>query len=115
MTDAKVYIPQEPVRWGEDGEGPIAMYDFTPALRYGELKTCIPSNVTFHDIKRVAGILALALREFEPRDYLIAVGSPLIIGIAAHLAFQRTGGSLQMLTWDRRVSQYVNNRIDLTP
>lgn len=109
----KVYIPQEPTRWDNTVEMHMPTMDFTPASRYGELVVCLPPNISFHMTKPVYLALKEKMREFSDDDYLIAVGSPLVIALSSHIALQRTGGKLNLLTWDRLQRQYLNHRVEL--
>jgi hypothetical protein len=87
--------------------------DFSPALRYGELVVCLPPNISFYYTSPVIQALKEKLAEFSESDYLIAVGSPFVIGISVHVALMRTGGKLNLLSWDKRQSQYLNTRIEM--
>ena len=109
----KVYIPQEPTRWDASVGASVPMYDFSRALRYGELVVCLPPNVSFHMTRPIVTALRERLRDFTADDYLIAVGSPVIIAISAHIALQRTGGRLNLLSWDRREGEYLNTVIEM--
>ena len=110
----QVFIPQEPTRWDPLTNCAVPMYDFTPALRYGSICVCLEPNVSFHMTKPVASALREKLAAFRESDYLIAVGSPLVIALSAHFALERTGGKLNLLTWDRREGEYLNHRIELS-
>lgn len=108
----KVYIPQEPSKWDSTVEMHMPTMDFTPALRYGELVVCLPPNISFHMTKPVYAALKEKMRDFDDGDYLIAVGSPLVIALSSHIALLKTRGSLNLLTWDRMQRQYLNHRIE---
>lgn len=110
---SKVYIPQEPSRWDERIAAQVPTMDFTPALRYGELVTCLPPNVSFHMAAPVIAAMKERMSGFAETDYLIAVGSPLSIAISVGVALRKTGGKLNLLSWDRRERQYLNTRIEL--
>ena len=109
----RVYVPQEPTRWDHATGLPIPMYDFAPALRYGRLVVCLPPNISFHITKPVSMALREKMKDFNDDDYLIAVGSPLIIALSTHIALSINGGRLNFLTWDKREGEYLNTRIEL--
>lgn len=109
----QVFIPQEPTRWDAATGVAVSMYNFTPALRYGSITVCLEPNISFHMTRPVAAALQTKMAEFKADDYLIAVGSPLVIALSAHFALQATGGKLNLLTWDRREGEYLNHRIEL--
>lgn len=113
MNQARVFIPQEPVRWDASVGVQVPLMDFSPALRYGELVTCLPPNVSFHMTKPVTAALKEKMHDFQETDYLVAVGSPMVIAISAGIAFRKTGGKLNLLSWDKRERQYLSTRIEL--
>jgi hypothetical protein len=113
MTQPRVFIPQEPVRWDASVGAQVPLMDFTPALRYGELITCLPPNVSFHMTKPVTAALKEKMASFTEDDYLIAAGSPMVIAISAGIALRKTGGKLNLLSWDKRERQYLATRIEL--
>ena len=108
----RVFIPQEPTTWDAAIGMAKPKMDFTPALRYGELIVCLPPNVSFHMTKPIVHALREKMSDFRDDDYLIAVGSPLVIALSTWIAMGRTGGRLNLLTWDRREAQYLNTRIE---
>lgn len=109
----RVFIPQEPARWNAELGLTQPTMDFTPALRYGELITCLPPGVSFHMTRPVVVALREKMRDFDVDDYLIAVGSPLVIALSAHIALTKTGGRLNLLSWDRRQREYLNSVVEL--
>lgn len=112
-TGNKVYISQEPYRVDPVLGIATPSMDFTPALRYGELVTCLPQNVSFQMVAPITQALKERMKDFKESDYLIAVGSPLAIVLSAAVALRRTGGKLNLLSWDKRERQYLNTRIEL--
>ena len=113
ISNARVYIAQEPQRWDPALGISTPTMDFTPALRYGELVTCLPPGLSFQMIGPITTALKERMRDFRETDYLIAVGSPLAIVLSSAIALRRTGGKLNLLSWDKRERQYINTRIEL--
>lgn len=109
----KVYVPQEPTSWNAELGVRVQTVDLTPALRFGQLVTCLPPNISFHIGSGAVNRLKDALKNFDEEDYLIAIGSPLAIAMSAGVALQSTGGILQLLSWDKRERQYICTRIEL--
>jgi len=113
MADTMVYIPQEPTRWDATIGAALPMYDFNSAKEYGTLRVCLPSNVSIHMTSPIVTALKETMKHITSNDYLVAVGSPVMIAISAHIALTRTGGKLNLLTFDRRDGKYVNTRIEV--
>lgn len=104
---AVCFVPQEPTRFDRQTGTRRAVIDLTPALRYGRLRICLPPAVSLFATHPVAVALRERMKDFTSEDYLIAVGDPTLIGIAFHIAAQKTGGRFKQLKWDRATSQYL--------
>lgn len=104
---SRVFVPQVPSRMDKGLNQWVPTIDLSAAEKFGELQIMLPPEANrLHTIP-----LAAALREkmssFNKDDYLVAVGDPTIIGLAAALAAVKTGGFLRFLKWDRQTSDYL--------
>lgn len=113
MALPKVYVPQEQTRWDNAIGSNVPKMDFTPALKYGEIVVCLPHNISFYVTAPVVAALKEKLRDFTEDDYLISVGSPLVIGISTHIALCKTGGKVNLLTWDKLQREYLCHRVSM--
>ena len=110
-----VWVAMEPQRWDAASGAFVAQYDLTKALRYGDLKVALAPRQSLLTLEPIVVALREKFADFRDEDYLIAIGSPILIAISAHIALQRTGGYLNLLTWDRTEQQYLNTLIDIEP
>jgi len=124
----RVFIPQEPRRRKENGEWKPA-FDMSPALVYGDPvvlaepgPVALSAQPLVHAIRKklmgrymeeqpelyqdAAGKLPDVV-PFNNDDFLIAVGNPTVLAVAAAVAADINRGSVQMLYWDGRLGQYV--------
>ena len=108
-----VYVPQDQTRYDDVLGAPVSIMDFTPALRYGRIVMCLPPNISIMYTQPVIASLRESMRRFRPKDYLVAIGSPIVIAISAKIAMEKTGGRLNLLTWDRRERQYLLSTISM--
>jgi hypothetical protein len=113
MSKPRVFVPQEPVRWDVRVEAHVKLVDLSPALKFGELVVCLPPNVSFYMTKPVIIALREKMADFTEDDYLVAIGSPMAIAISSGIALRKTGGKLNLLSWDKREHEYLNTRIEL--
>ncbi len=47
------------------------------------------------------------MAKYTRDDYLVAIGDPSLIAIAAAIAVEKTGGLLRLLKWDRQTNDYL--------
>ena len=84
------------------------------AEKFGDLKVLLPDN---KQIVLSAGPVAHKLRKelstFCDDDYLLLIGDPAIIAIAAAVVSEANRKRFKVLKWDRNESQYYDIEIDL--
>ena len=100
---SKVFIPQVPRFRNPDSTEHefIPKLDLSPAKNYGELVECVSSAASPHDTDEVIEVLNEVLYNYSDDDYLLCVGSPIIIGWATAIAASYNEGKLNMLVWDK--------------
>lgn len=100
---AKVFVVQETGR-----------HNVLPAQNFGELVFLLPPQVQIgfspgpmvNKMKRV-------LRDFTDVDFLLLIGDPAAMSIAAALAAQYNRGRFRLLKWDKREMKYYPIAVDL--
>lgn len=100
---AKVYIVQENPNVNVIGAGRFG--DLIPLLPPGRQITLSSSPVV--------RLLKNKLKDFNDKDFLLAMGDPVAIGIASMVASDINNGKVNMLKWDRENQCYYNVPIDL--
>lgn len=105
----RVYIPQEPMR--RVGERWVPMYDLTSAREFGELAVLMARLPL--DMDEVVDQIKPQLEGFNDNDYIMAVGDPAAIAIAAMIASYENAGRVKLLRWDRRMGRYLESQLDL--
>ena len=100
---AKVYIVQENPNVNVIGAGRFG--DLIPLLPPGRQITLSSAPVT--------KLLKNKLKDFNDKDFLLAMGDPVAIGIASMVAGEVNNGKVNMLKWDRENQCYYNVPIDL--
>ena len=100
---AKVYIVQENPNVNVIGAGRFG--DLIPLLPPGRQITLSSSPVV--------RLLKNKLKDFNDKDFLLAMGDPVAIGIASMVASDINNGKVNMLKWDRENQCYYNVYIDL--
>jgi hypothetical protein len=77
-----------------------------PAKEYGQLFVMLSATDVSRDYNYIAQVLDQKMRDFKITDYLVLIGDPIIIGILVHIAMRITGGTINVLKWDRVRYEY---------
>jgi hypothetical protein len=77
-----------------------------PAGEYGELKVLLPPGQVVLSPGPTLARLRKNLNAFSDNDYLLMIGDPVAIALAAMVASDINGGRVKMLKWDRRENRY---------
>ncbi len=84
------------------------------AEKFGDLKVLLPDN---RQIVLSSGPIAFKLKQelknFNNDDYLLLIGDPAIIAVAAAVAAKVNNGFFKVLKWDRDDKAYYDIEIDL--
>jgi hypothetical protein len=112
---SKVFITQEAVKKTDSGAF-RAIMDYTPASEYGDLIVVVPGGTSMLSPVPTVRLVKNVLMEndFTQDDYIIPVGSPLVIGIVFAIASAKTGGKFNVLSWDKKYGKYIPIKVDIT-
>jgi len=84
------------------------------AEKFGDLKVMLPDN---KQMILSSGPLTFKLQQelknFNDDDYLLLIGDPAIIAVAAAVAAKVNNGFFKVLKWDRDDKTYYDIEIDL--
>lgn len=110
----RVFVVHQPT--GRDASNKIVpTLDLTPAGSYGELVILLKEHSNpFRDPEGMMLEVMTALRthEMNDNDYVLLVGSPVLIGWVAIAAAQRVD-RLRMLQWSKRRERYQSVELHL--
>jgi hypothetical protein len=110
-----VYIVQETLKRDRETGQLVRIHDLSPAAIYGTLVPLLeqgksPSVLAtvpiVHELKR-------KLKNFGDDDSLLAVGDPVVIGLATAVAAQINHGRVSVLKWDRESRSYIRVSFEL--
>lgn len=84
-----------------------------PARQFGTLEALLPQG----QIALLPGPSIFKLRQklknYSDTDYLLLVGDPVAIALAAMVAASFNNGKVNFLKWDRQERQYIEVKTDL--
>lgn len=86
-------------------------FDFSAASIYGELVELLEPGASPFDLPPVVRKLREGLFHFSSSDYLLLVGSPVLIGLAVAIAADFNNGHVAMLQWSGAKRQYIPCRV----
>lgn len=104
----RVFVTQVPARLAEGVWTPTV--DLQPARDHGEIIILLPSGVGFATPDEPLAALRGKLADFNvKRDFLLPMGDPMLMVIAAALLAPR----FRLLRWDRRAHKYYPTIINV--
>jgi hypothetical protein len=107
---SKVFIVQD-TKWVDPKDGQLkSKFDFTAATQFGELVHLLEPSASPFDLPPVMHRLHERLADFTTRDYLLLIGSPVLIGLAVAIAADKADGDVAMLQWSGSKRQYIPAR-----
>lgn len=113
---SRVFLVQEPLRM-EDGV-PTPRINYRTLQPFGELRFLftwgeIQDEDSLNDTAALLIKLRNSLHDFNDADYLVPIGNPALIAMAAMVAADLNDGRVVMLDWMRLPKQYRTVNIDL--
>jgi hypothetical protein len=106
---SRCFIPARPsTRDPVTGEVTL-LYDISPLAIHGEAITLLPTQANpTRDAIGCAERLARAMEDacFGPSDWVVCLGSPVLVAMASVVAIRRTG-QLRLLQWSGRNQNYL--------
>jgi len=91
-----IYVIQHPSRKG-------VPLDITDAAKFGKLQEPIFSSRynTLLDTTDAVGKMEQGLLHYTSEDFIIAIGDPILIGMAMAIGARNAAGIVRMLKWNR--------------
>jgi hypothetical protein len=88
--------------------------NITPAADYGEPIVLLPAGDVALSPGPTTHRLRRSLKNFSDKDWLLLMGDPVAIGMAAAVAARINDGRVNMLRWDRQSKRYFPVRVDVS-
>jgi len=110
---AKVFVVQLPHRFDPETGKSKPYMDITPASAYGEIEFLLEPTEHVFNSGPIVKSLSKKLAKFSSEDFIVALGDPTAIGIAAAIAARNNRGLVNMLKWERKTGQYVKVEFDI--
>lgn len=114
MHKPRVFATQIPSRRDVESGLWVPTVNIQPAEKFGEVVTLLPPGSQFFAAAETTRLIKQRLHEldYQQGDWLLPMGNPVIMAVAAAIAARRSNGSLNVLVWDRHSSVYVPYELD---
>jgi hypothetical protein len=101
----RVFVPQIPSRFDTKTSTWMPTVSIDAAKEFGDIKVMLPPEAARLDTDTMVKLLKGAMADYGPDDYVLALGNPVLIAIAAVLA-DRASSPMRMLQWDKITRHY---------
>lgn len=106
-------MTQSPMRRDPKTHELRVVHDITPAAKYGALEILVPGGPVVLSTEHLVRTLRDKLRCFNDADYLLCLGDPAVISVAAAVCSRVNGGRYKLLIWDRHAQEYLPVAVEL--
>lgn len=103
---SRVFVPNQPTTRDPATREVVPKVDLTRAGDFGPLVFLTPDGLLRMTQGEIVAHISRGLEDYTADDYLLLVGDPRAMAIAAAIAADRADGRLKMLQWDRRDECY---------
>lgn len=100
-----VYVPAL-IRTRVNNDTWVDKYDLSKAEKFGKIQCLLQPNVNSNNLHKHLDRLKHGLKDFQLEDYLLCIGSPVLIAASAHIAMHHTCGLIQFLQWSNKERDY---------
>ena len=93
---------------------PAPNINILSASDFGYLVICLPNrDQAIYSTAPYTQKMRKCLQDIRKHDYILAVGDPIMIGLACIFANDNTNGQFNMLKWDKREYRYYPLDLDV--
>lgn len=103
-----VFLPSIPSRYIPNLGKRVPIYDVSPAAEFGALELIVDYDGALEDLSmetKITLVKSSIRNKHQPLDYLVAIGDPVLIGVAIHCIIEKHGKAT-VLRWDRQTETY---------
>lgn len=109
----KCFIIQEPVKFDSATGQMVPVMDFRKVVQYGEPVVCLPNGRVSLSPGPTIDALRDKLKDYCDDDYIVSVGDPTAIFVAAMVLGDLNRGKCNLLKWDKQSKGYIKVEIDI--
>ena len=103
----RVFVTQSPLRRDKRTGELRQVHDVSPAAEYGAIQVLVPGGPVVLSTDHLVRTLRDKLRDFGDEDYLLCIGDPAVMAVAASIVSRVNGGRYTLLVWDRHTNKYL--------
>jgi hypothetical protein len=103
----RVFIPQHPSTYNRFTKRSENVGDLSGVMALGHPIFMLPTGkIRYGKLRRTIKALENIMFDFSPRDYLLAVGDPVVIAAAVVIAARKVGGPINIVRWMRLTNEF---------
>lgn len=105
----RVFIPQHPSKFDAATRESVNDGDLSGVMAFGHPIFILPrGKIKYGQLQRTVRWMENMMFDFSPRDYLVAVGDPVVIQAAGIIAFQHVGPGvpINVIRWLRQTNEF---------
>lgn len=103
-----VYVVQQPQRWNDLKQCMESTFDVLPAEDFGDIVYLLSPMAKPFDVQdSVLNQIKQGLSRYSDEDYLLLIGSPVLIGITCTVAALQNKGRVTLLQWSGKNKKYI--------
>ena len=103
-----VFVVQQQMKFDQQrGELIPRFPSINKALKFGKIEFLLSPSAHPFNPDTILGDLHQKLRGYTDRDHLLLIGNPALIGMATAIAAHYNDGTVRLLQWSGRHSEYT--------
>lgn len=111
----RVFVVQNTHKWDRVRQELVPKFDLSSARQYGDIVELLSQSANPFSPDAVIAELRYKLHDFSDADFILCLGSPILIGWATALAAMVNNGNVAMLQWSGQQENYSLVRACVLP
>lgn len=107
-----VYAIQQQMHYDAVKGELLPRFDLSPAEEFGEIKYLLSPSASPFTPDSIISELHEKLKGFSDEDYLLLIGNPVLIGMAAAIAADNAG-TVNFLQWSGKNHKYISIKAEI--
>jgi hypothetical protein len=112
MSKSRVFVVQRTMKYIPEQGITAPKFDLSKAERFGSMEYLLSPTASAFRPDSLKAELHEKLADFNDDDYLLLIGSPVLIGMSLAIAAYYNNGIVKVLQWSGKNNDYCEIRVD---